>query len=283
VIAAQIARHVAILCDEDPRRIGHAPPVPPHAVPWRDPHELHGREFDLWRIHDALFAEDDPAIGGQVAAVTGPGGEGQDDAGRAVRPAVRRRLPRWRVHAWAGSPGAGPALTSGSATTCQTTSTCRHSRRCSYPRRRAGRWRRPSTNSRLGTSEQASNGVADIDRSVAFVDSHRKEESKPQRQRITDSEGTGVVQSCMGLRSARRRRMSNDHCGPAPAFATDGLTPVRPTVDTRRGSLALAVVRDPPSTTFADEMRVTWRELGVFEAPRRQLKARVPTFCRSCC
>ncbi|MCZ7424142.1 toll/interleukin-1 receptor domain-containing protein [Micromonospora sp. WMMA1949] len=80
MIAKQIAEFVAGLRAEDPRRLGDAPEPPP--APWRtgqrrDPHELYGREFELWSIHDALFPEDDPAAGGQVAAVTGPGGEGK--------------------------------------------------------------------------------------------------------------------------------------------------------------------------------------------------------------
>ncbi|GAB3967026.1 toll/interleukin-1 receptor domain-containing protein [Plantactinospora veratri] len=80
LIAKQIAGYVAGLRDEDSRRLGDAPEPPP--VSWRtglrrDPHELYGREFELWSIHDALFPEDDPAAGGQVAAVTGPGGEGK--------------------------------------------------------------------------------------------------------------------------------------------------------------------------------------------------------------
>lgn len=79
-IAAQIAEYVARLGDVDSRRLGDAPdpmPAPWRTGPRRDPHELYGREFELWRIHDALFPEDDATIGGQVAAVTGPGGEGK--------------------------------------------------------------------------------------------------------------------------------------------------------------------------------------------------------------
>ncbi|MBT8227537.1 MAG: toll/interleukin-1 receptor domain-containing protein [Dactylosporangium sp.] len=80
LIAMQIAGYVHGLRDEDPRRFGDAPEPPPvrwRTGPRRDPHELYGREFELWSIHDALFPEDDPAAGGQVAAVTGPGGEGK--------------------------------------------------------------------------------------------------------------------------------------------------------------------------------------------------------------
>jgi tetratricopeptide (TPR) repeat protein len=80
LVAAQIARHVSGLRDADPRRLGDAPqpaPAPWRTGPQRDPHDLYGREFELWDIHDALFPEDDPSAGGQVAAVTGPGGEGK--------------------------------------------------------------------------------------------------------------------------------------------------------------------------------------------------------------
>jgi len=74
-VAARIAAHVDELRAADPRRIGDAPETV--TVPRRGPHELYGREFELWSIHDALFPEDDPATGGQVAAVTGAGGEGK--------------------------------------------------------------------------------------------------------------------------------------------------------------------------------------------------------------
>jgi tetratricopeptide (TPR) repeat protein len=80
LVAKQIGEFVAGLRNEDPRRLGDAPAPPPvlwRTAPRRDPHELYGREFELWDIHDALFPEDDPAAGGQVAAVTGPGGEGK--------------------------------------------------------------------------------------------------------------------------------------------------------------------------------------------------------------
>jgi hypothetical protein len=80
MIAAQIAAHVSGLRDRDPRRLGGAPEPPPadrRSGRRRDPHELHGREFELWQIHDALFPEDDPDAGGQVVAVTGSGGQGK--------------------------------------------------------------------------------------------------------------------------------------------------------------------------------------------------------------
>ena len=80
MIAAQIAAHVSGLRVRDPRRLGDAPEPPPadrHSGPRRDPHELHGREFELWQIHDALFPEDDPDAGGQVVAITGSGGQGK--------------------------------------------------------------------------------------------------------------------------------------------------------------------------------------------------------------
>lgn len=78
-IATQIARHVNQLRGDDPRRLGDAPDPPPapwHPGPQRDPHELYGRELELWHIHDALFPDDDAEADGLVAAVTGPAGQG---------------------------------------------------------------------------------------------------------------------------------------------------------------------------------------------------------------
>ncbi|GIM95511.1 hypothetical protein Ato02nite_073040 [Paractinoplanes toevensis] len=74
-VSEQIAAHVTRLGAADPRRLGDAP-EPPRA-PRRDPHELYGREFELWHLHDALFPTDDPLAGGQVAALTGPAGQGK--------------------------------------------------------------------------------------------------------------------------------------------------------------------------------------------------------------
>jgi tetratricopeptide (TPR) repeat protein len=79
-VAVEIARHVESLREEDPRRLGDAPdplPVPQRMGPRRDPHELYGREFELWGVHDALFPDDDPTGGGQMVAVTGPAGAGK--------------------------------------------------------------------------------------------------------------------------------------------------------------------------------------------------------------
>jgi tetratricopeptide (TPR) repeat protein len=78
--AASIAAHVRRLGDEDPRRLGDAPD-PPTATwyptaPWGGA-EMYGRELDLWRIHDGLFADDDPNEGGQTVALVGPGGQGK--------------------------------------------------------------------------------------------------------------------------------------------------------------------------------------------------------------
>ena len=79
-VARSIAEFVRRLRTDDPRRLGKAPEPPAtrwRAGPRRDPHELYGREIELWRIHDALFPDDDPATGGQVAAVTGIAGAGK--------------------------------------------------------------------------------------------------------------------------------------------------------------------------------------------------------------
>jgi tetratricopeptide (TPR) repeat protein len=78
-IATRVARHVDALRRDDPRRFGDAPDPPPvrwDPGPARDPHELYGRELELWHIHDALFPDDDAEASGRVAAVTGPAGQG---------------------------------------------------------------------------------------------------------------------------------------------------------------------------------------------------------------
>ncbi len=78
-IAPQVARHVNALRRDDPRRLGDAPDPPPvlwDPGPARDPHELYGRELELWHIHDALFPDDDAEASGRVAAVTGAAGQG---------------------------------------------------------------------------------------------------------------------------------------------------------------------------------------------------------------
>jgi tetratricopeptide (TPR) repeat protein len=77
--AREIAERVEELRREDDRPLGAAPdPPPPRYYPGQlyPGGVLHGRELELWRIHDAL-TPDDPTAAGQVVAITGPGGQGK--------------------------------------------------------------------------------------------------------------------------------------------------------------------------------------------------------------
>lgn len=80
-LAAAVAQHVRELADDDDRRLGDAsdPPAPAWfpARPSRHHLDFRGREQELWAIHDMLFADDDPASGGQVVGVIGPAGIGK--------------------------------------------------------------------------------------------------------------------------------------------------------------------------------------------------------------
>jgi tetratricopeptide (TPR) repeat protein len=77
--AAEIAARVAQLRAQDGRRLGDAPESPQpiyRPSPVYAGGTLHGRELELWQIHDAL----DPALvtdGPPVVALTGPGGQGK--------------------------------------------------------------------------------------------------------------------------------------------------------------------------------------------------------------
>jgi hypothetical protein len=74
------AREIAAKVREDRRRLGDTPDPPAPAWyprPLGDPAELHGRELELWQLHDALFPDNGPRAGGQVVAVTGLGGQGK--------------------------------------------------------------------------------------------------------------------------------------------------------------------------------------------------------------
>jgi tetratricopeptide (TPR) repeat protein len=80
VTAREIAGKVDDLRRKDPRRLGETPDPPPPKYfpqPLHQGGELHGRELELWRIHDALVPDDDLDAGGQVVAITGPGGQGK--------------------------------------------------------------------------------------------------------------------------------------------------------------------------------------------------------------
>jgi hypothetical protein len=77
--ATEIAVRVAELRQQDGRLLGDAP-EPPQAVYRPGPvyagGTLHGREMELWQIHDSL--DPDLGTGGpSVVALTGPGGQGK--------------------------------------------------------------------------------------------------------------------------------------------------------------------------------------------------------------